>query len=157
MSLQVGTVRYMSPEALEARVNLHDIASFKQIDVYALSMVMWEVLSRCCVLSCESHDTRTVSACMHAESAVCLCVCLAEEVGAYQLPYAELVAHPTLEAMKDIVCMRQLRPPIPSLWSNQEVRFREVASFQEVHPPFHSICPPLIPFHLSTPPFHSMF
>ena len=47
---------------------------------------------------------------------------LAEDVGAYQLPFAELVAHPSLNVMKDIVCTRQLRPPIPSLWSNQEVR-----------------------------------
>ncbi len=56
-ALQVGTARYMSPEALDARVNLLDIESFKQIDMYALSLVMWEVLTRCCVLTCKSHDT----------------------------------------------------------------------------------------------------
>lgn len=54
--MQVGTVRYMSPEALEARVNLMNIQSFKQIDIYALALVMWEVMSRCCVLTGESHD-----------------------------------------------------------------------------------------------------
>lgn len=53
---QCGTIRYMSPEALEARVNLLDIQSFKQIDIYAFSLVMWEVLSRCCVLDRKSHD-----------------------------------------------------------------------------------------------------
>ena len=51
--LQVGTVRYMSPEALEARVNLMDMQSFKQIDIYAFSLVMWEIMSRCCVLTGE--------------------------------------------------------------------------------------------------------
>lgn len=48
-------MRYMSPEALEARVNLLDLVSFKQIDMYAFSLVMWEVLTRCCVLTRESH------------------------------------------------------------------------------------------------------
>lgn len=37
----------MAPEALDARVNLHDIQSFKQIDIYAMALVIWEVASRC--------------------------------------------------------------------------------------------------------------
>lgn len=37
----------MAPEALDARVNLRDIESFKQIDVYALALVLWEVCMRC--------------------------------------------------------------------------------------------------------------
>lgn len=37
----------MAPEVLDARVNLHDIQSFKQIDMYAMALVMWEVLWRC--------------------------------------------------------------------------------------------------------------
>ena len=37
----------MSPEALEGRMNLRDIESFKQIDVYALALVVWEVCTRC--------------------------------------------------------------------------------------------------------------
>ena len=37
----------MAPEALDARVNLRDIESFKQTDVYALALVMWEVCTRC--------------------------------------------------------------------------------------------------------------
>ena len=41
----------MAPEALDARVNLQDLQSFKQIDVYALALVMWEVMSRTCVLT----------------------------------------------------------------------------------------------------------
>jgi len=43
----------MSPEALEARINLYNIQSFKQIDMYALGLVMWEVMTRCCVTSGE--------------------------------------------------------------------------------------------------------
>ena len=46
--LQVGTLRYMAPEVLEGAVNLRDCeASLKQIDMYALGLVLWEIGSRC--------------------------------------------------------------------------------------------------------------
>lgn len=46
--LQVGTVRYMAPEILDCAVNLKDCeSSLKQIDVYAFSLVLWELLTRC--------------------------------------------------------------------------------------------------------------
>lgn len=37
----------MSPEALDASVSLQDPESFKQIDMYALALVLWEIASRC--------------------------------------------------------------------------------------------------------------
>ena len=37
----------MSPEALEGRMNLMDSEAFKQIDIYALALVIWEVCSKC--------------------------------------------------------------------------------------------------------------
>ena len=46
-SFQVGTFRYMAPEVLDALINLRDLESFKQTDIYALALVMWEVTSRC--------------------------------------------------------------------------------------------------------------
>lgn len=46
--LQVGTPRYMAPEVLDGAVNLRDCeSSLKQIDVYALGLVLWEIASRC--------------------------------------------------------------------------------------------------------------
>uniref|UniRef100_A0A914Z0P7 Serine/threonine-protein kinase receptor n=1 Tax=Panagrolaimus superbus TaxID=310955 RepID=A0A914Z0P7_9BILA len=42
---QVGTRRYMSPEVLEGATEFSAFA-FQQIDVYAASLVMWEVLNR---------------------------------------------------------------------------------------------------------------
>ncbi len=43
-----GTVRYLAPELLEGAVNLHDSEStFKQADIYALGLVLWEVAVRC--------------------------------------------------------------------------------------------------------------
>lgn len=44
---QVGTYRYMAPEALDAHVNLSNTESFKQIDTYALALVTWEVMTVC--------------------------------------------------------------------------------------------------------------
>ena len=44
--LQVGTPRYMAPEVLECSVTFTKI-SFTKIDVYALSLVLWELISRC--------------------------------------------------------------------------------------------------------------
>uniref|UniRef100_A0A3Q2CLU3 TGF-beta receptor type-2 n=1 Tax=Cyprinodon variegatus TaxID=28743 RepID=A0A3Q2CLU3_CYPVA len=47
---QVGTARYMAPEVLESRVNLEDLEAFKQMDVYSMAMVLWEMASRCDVI-----------------------------------------------------------------------------------------------------------
>ena len=47
-SCQVGTLRYMAPEVLDGAVNLHDLQSaLKQIDAYALALVVWEIAMRC--------------------------------------------------------------------------------------------------------------
>ncbi|KAJ7322506.1 hypothetical protein JRQ81_018793, partial [Phrynocephalus forsythii] len=44
---QVGTARYMAPEVLESRMNLDNVESFKQTDVYSMALVLWEMTSRC--------------------------------------------------------------------------------------------------------------
>ncbi|XP_014216049.1 bone morphogenetic protein receptor type-2 isoform X2 [Copidosoma floridanum] len=44
----VGTLQYMAPEVLEGAVNLRDCeSSLKQIDVYAMGIILWELVSRC--------------------------------------------------------------------------------------------------------------
>lgn len=43
----MGTARYMAPEVLESRINLENIESFKQADVYYMALVLWEMISRC--------------------------------------------------------------------------------------------------------------
>lgn len=43
----MGTARYMAPEVLESRVNLEDLEAFKQMDVYSMALVLWEMASRC--------------------------------------------------------------------------------------------------------------
>ena len=37
----------MSPEELLATVSLNSIETFKQMDVYSMALVLWEVMSQC--------------------------------------------------------------------------------------------------------------
>ncbi|XP_063069511.1 TGF-beta receptor type-2 isoform X1 [Engraulis encrasicolus] len=55
---QVGTARYMAPEVLESRVNLEDLESFKQMDVYSMALVLWEMVSRCEVIGGDAAAVR---------------------------------------------------------------------------------------------------
>ena len=43
---QVGTRRYMAPEVLEGAINFQR-DSFLRIDMYAVGLVLWELVSRC--------------------------------------------------------------------------------------------------------------
>ncbi|XP_070536520.1 TGF-beta receptor type-2-like [Ptychodera flava] len=91
---QAGTARYMSPEALDSKINLNDIESFKQCDMYALSLVMWEIMSRCSILS---------------------------DVGDYTLPYSDRVgSDPTIEAMKGVILRDKYRPEVPPSWKEHK-------------------------------------
>lgn len=40
---RVGTKRYMAPEILEETINTNSFDSFKQVDVYAFGLVLWEI------------------------------------------------------------------------------------------------------------------
>lgn len=46
---QVGTARYMAPEALEGAMTFTR-DSFLRIDMYAVGLVIWELMTRCDVL-----------------------------------------------------------------------------------------------------------
>ena len=51
-AFQVGTKRYMAPEVLDGAIAFQR-ESFMRIDVYALSLVMWEMVSRCTATDCK--------------------------------------------------------------------------------------------------------
>ncbi|XP_027005216.1 TGF-beta receptor type-2 [Tachysurus fulvidraco] len=88
---QVGTARYMAPEVLESRINLENIESFKQTDVYSMALVLWEITSRCNAIG---------------------------EVKDYEPPFGSKVReHPCVESMKDNVLRDRGRPEIPSGWT----------------------------------------
>ncbi|XP_014909636.1 TGF-beta receptor type-2-like [Poecilia latipinna] len=88
---QVGTARYMAPEVLESRINLENIESFKQADVYSMALVLWEIISRCSAIG---------------------------EVKEYKPPFGNLREHPCVESMKDSVLRDRGRPEIPNSWTS---------------------------------------
>jgi len=82
---QAGTSRYMSPELLDRYADIKDVQSFISIDIYALSLVLWEVLNRTAIDSSFKPE--------------------------YKPPYAHLVNdQPTKEMMRSIVM--RYRPEI---------------------------------------------
>ncbi|KAJ8334607.1 hypothetical protein SKAU_G00402460 [Synaphobranchus kaupii] len=90
---QVGTARYMAPEVLESRINLENIESFKQTDVYSMALVLWEITSRCNAIG---------------------------EVKDYEPPFGKLRENPCVESMKDCVLRDRGRPEIPNTWINHQ-------------------------------------
>lgn len=91
----VGSLRYMAPEVLEGAVNLRDCeSSLKQIDVYALGLVLWELATRCADLY---------------QPGV--------EIPPYRMPFeAEIGHHPSFEQMQVLVTRNKARPLFPELW-----------------------------------------
>ncbi|KAK2840463.1 hypothetical protein Q5P01_014203 [Channa striata] len=91
---QVGTARYMAPEVLESRVNLEDPEAFKQMDVYSMALVLWEMASRC-----------------HAIG----------EVKSYEPAFGSKVCEqPCVDSMRDLVLRDRGRPDIPSAWTQHQ-------------------------------------
>ncbi|KAM4705121.1 TGF-beta receptor type-2 [Rhinophrynus dorsalis] len=91
---QVGTARYMAPEVLESRINLENMESFKQTDVYSMALVLWEITSRCSATG---------------------------DVKDYEPPFGTKVReHPCVESMKDNVLRDRGRPEICNSWLNHQ-------------------------------------
>lgn len=94
----VGTLRYMAPEVLEGAVNLRDCeSSLKQIDVYALGLVVWELACRC-------SDLYQTGA----------------EVPPYRMAFeSEIGHHPTFEQMEVLIVRHKARPLFPETWRDR--------------------------------------
>ncbi|KAJ3637925.1 hypothetical protein MTP99_001344 [Tenebrio molitor] len=92
---EAGTLRYMAPEVLEGAVNLRDCESaLKQIDIYALGLVLWELGIRC-------TDMQN------------------SEPPSYSPPfYKEAGENPTLEQMQTLVSRHKARPLWPPSWKD---------------------------------------
>ncbi|XP_021698350.1 bone morphogenetic protein receptor type-2 [Aedes aegypti] len=89
---EVGTLRYMAPEVLEGAVNLRDCESaLKQIDVYSLGLVLWELATRCE----DFYSDETA-------------------VPEYKAPYEEEIGtNPSFEQMQVLVSRNKTRPRFP--------------------------------------------
>ncbi|KAM9710710.1 TGF-beta receptor type-2 [Menidia menidia] len=91
---QVGTARYMAPEVLESRVNLEDLEAFKQMDVYSMALVLWEMASRCDAIG---------------------------EVKGYEPAFGSKVCEqPCVDSMRDLVLRDRGRPDIPTTWTQHQ-------------------------------------
>ncbi len=92
---EVGTLRYMAPEVLEGAVNLRDCeTALKQIDIYSLGLVLWELCTRC--------EDWYPAGC---------------EPPPYASPYeAEIGKSPSFEQMQVLVSRHKARPQFPFNW-----------------------------------------
>uniref|UniRef100_A0A8D2LK98 Serine/threonine-protein kinase receptor n=1 Tax=Varanus komodoensis TaxID=61221 RepID=A0A8D2LK98_VARKO len=87
---QVGTRRYMAPEVLEGAINFQRDA-FLRIDMYAMGLVLWELVSRC-----RAADG---------------------PVDEYMLPFEEEIGqHPSLEDLQEVVVHKKMRPVFKEQW-----------------------------------------
>ncbi|KAL8584924.1 hypothetical protein ACOMHN_043561 [Nucella lapillus] len=90
-----GTKRYMAPEVLEMVLNVRNFDAFKQADMYAFGLVMWEIARRCVVAG------------------------VAED---YQVPFYNCLPHdPSFEDVRMVVSVDRIRPDIPLRWHEDEI------------------------------------
>lgn len=96
---RVGTRRYMAPEVLDETLNTSSFDAFKMADMYSVGLVFWEACRRC--ITGGKNST----------------------VEPYALPYHDVVSSdPDFEDMRMVVCVKRLRPIIPTKWDNDPVR-----------------------------------
>uniref|UniRef100_A0A8C2E8B3 receptor protein serine/threonine kinase n=1 Tax=Cyprinus carpio TaxID=7962 RepID=A0A8C2E8B3_CYPCA len=83
---RVGTKRYMAPEVLDESIRVDVFESYKQTDIWALGLVLWEITRRTIVNG------------------------IVEE---YRPPFFDMVpSDPSFEEMKKVVCVDQHRPSL---------------------------------------------
>ncbi|BHF67615.1 hypothetical protein SprV_0301064200 [Sparganum proliferum] len=98
--LQVGTRRYMAPEVLDGAIQFTRDA-FLRIDVYALGLVIWELMTRCRTSQPSLDDDQPLPP--------------------YLAPYeAELGSAPAMEQLQHWVAQRKKRPPFLDRWRKDQ-------------------------------------
>jgi activin receptor type-1 len=92
---KVGTKRYMAPEVLSETADMSQFDSFRKIDVYALGLVLWEIVRRC--------SSQGI-------------------IEDYQVPYYDVVpSDPSFEEMKKVVVDSKIRPVVANHWYYDQV------------------------------------
>ncbi|VEL15465.1 unnamed protein product [Protopolystoma xenopodis] len=122
----VGTRRYMAPEVLDGAIQFSRDA-FLRIDVYALGLILWELMTRCLpspVAQTSSDVASETFPEIHSLQSV-LKKCdhsllkLPEETWPpYKAPFEEeLGPQPTMEQLQQWVAQSKQRPKFRSSWS----------------------------------------
>ncbi|KAK2504292.1 hypothetical protein MC885_015025 [Smutsia gigantea] len=94
LNTRVGTKRYMAPEVLDESLNKNHFQPYIMADIYSFGLIIWEMARRCITGG------------------------IAEE---YQLPYYNMVPNdPSYEDMREIVCVKRLRPIVSNRWNSDE-------------------------------------
>ncbi|XP_020281388.1 bone morphogenetic protein receptor type-1B isoform X2 [Pseudomyrmex gracilis] len=97
---RVGTRRYMAPEVLDETLNTASFDAFRMADMYSVGLVFWEACRRCVTGGTSSM------------------------VEPYALPYHDVVpSDPDFEDMRLVVCVKRLRPVIPTRWDNDSILY----------------------------------
>ncbi|KAM9744217.1 bone morphogenetic protein receptor type-1B isoform 1-T2 [Menidia menidia] len=131
---RVGTKRYMPPEVLDETLNRSHFQSYIMADMYSFGLILWEIARRCVsggkykevygfnysFLFFVTQKTIFKSQALSKQCSICdfLATGILEE---YQLPYHELVpTDPSYEDMREVVCIKKLRPSFPNRWTSDE-------------------------------------
>ncbi|XP_053548023.1 bone morphogenetic protein receptor type-1A isoform X2 [Bombina bombina] len=94
LNTRVGTKRYMAPEVLDESLNKNHFQAYIMADIYSFSLIIWEMARRCITGG------------------------IVEE---YQLPYYDMVpSDPSFEDMREVVCIKCLRPTVSNRWNSDE-------------------------------------
>nr|XP_033797755.1 bone morphogenetic protein receptor type-1A [Geotrypetes seraphini]XP_033797756.1 bone morphogenetic protein receptor type-1A [Geotrypetes seraphini] len=94
LNTRVGTKRYMAPEVLDESLNKAHFQAYIMADIYSFGLIIWE-MSRRCITGGIVED--------------------------YQLPYYDMVpSDPSYEDMREVVCVKCLRPVVSNRWNSDE-------------------------------------
>lgn len=84
----------MAPEVLDESLNKNHFQAYIMADIYSFSLIIWEMTRRCITGG------------------------IVEE---YQLPYYDMVpSDPSFEDMREVVCIKCLRPTVSNRWNSDE-------------------------------------
>lgn len=115
----------MPPEVLDETLNKSHFQSYIMADMYSFGLILWEIARRCVSGGKEKIQFRIWNQIIfaskpHENGVFIFFVGILEE---YQLPYHDLVpTDPSYEDMKEVVCIKRLRPSFPNRWTSDEVQ-----------------------------------